>query len=120
MSRGEAGGAFGFHPDYPHPGLEMLQGECQAGHQPGAANGNNHSIHIRNLCGNFQAQGSLTGNDGGIVISVNVPEAFFSGDFIRTRARFGKIGAVQHDRGSKSPAIRHLRQRGKTGHHDGH
>ena len=76
---------------------QRFDGQRNSGDQTGAAHRNDDRIEIRNLLNDFEAHRSLAGDDGGIIVAVDVSETFFLSDFMRARFRFAEICSVEDD-----------------------
>lgn len=61
------GRALSLDADHPAGGLEVLDGIGNAADESAAADGDHHLAHIRQLLQDLQANGTLSGNDVGIV-----------------------------------------------------
>jgi hypothetical protein len=70
------------------------------------------------LLDNFEAHGSLPGNDRGIIVTVDVGEAFLLRDLVRVRFRFAEISPMQNDSRAEFLAIVYFHQRRKFRHHN--
>ena len=92
--------------------------ERDAGEQSAAAHRHNHGIDIRHLFDDFESHRALAGDDGRIVVAIDVGETFFLRDFVRARFRFAKIFSVQDDGRAEFLAIAHFNERREFRHHD--
>ena len=97
---------------------QAFHGEGDAGEQAAAAHRDDDGIEIWHLLDDFQSQRALTGDDGGIVVAVDVGQPAFFADAVRVRLRFGEIFSVQDDGRAELLAVADLDERRVFRHHD--
>ena len=78
----------------------------------------NDRVEIGHLRHDLESGCALPGDDGGIVVAVDVGEPFFLPHFMRVRFGLGKIFPVQNDGRAQFLAIVDLNEGRELRHHD--
>ena len=119
LGGGELGGAFGLDAENRDLRPQCLDGKRDPGEESGAADGNDDGFDVGHLFEDFQSHRALAGDDGGIVVTVNVGEAAFGGQRAGVFHRFEEAAAVEHDVGAEAAAGVALDEGRKAGHDHG-
>jgi hypothetical protein len=113
----KTGHVFGFYCDDFRLRPQCFHGKRNTRNQTGAANGHKNGIEIGNLPDNFEPDRSLSGNDGRVVVAVNIGEIFFRGDLVGTSFGFSEIFPVYHYVRAQSLTIVDFDERRVLRHH---
>jgi hypothetical protein len=114
---GEAGRRPGLDPDDLDPRPQRLGRDRDPGEEAGAADRADDGVGVAHLLEHLERHRALAGDDGGVVKTVDVGEAFRRRKLVGPRARLRKIPARHdHDR-AQFPAGAHLDERGVVRHH---
>lgn len=100
--------------------LQVFECRGDTRHQPAATDGDDDGVHVRHLLDYFQTERSLAGDDGQIVVAVDVSEGLLRRDFVRLRLGFPKAGSMHDNRRPRPTAVDLFYERGIRRHHDGH
>ena len=87
---------------------------------PPPPTGTTIASHVGRLLEDLERHRALAGDHVRVVERMDERQAFARGDRLGLGARFGQVGAVQHDRRAELAAVGHLDQRGELRHDDGH
>ena len=99
-------------------GRKVFTASETPGEQTGTAHRHDDGIEIRHLRDNLEPGRSLPGDDGGIVVAVDIGQPLLGRDLMGARFRFCEIPALQHNRRAKFLAVVDLDERGEFRHHD--
>ena len=87
---------------------QSFDGQRNSGEQTGTTDRNDQRVEVGNLLDNFESHRSLAGNDRGIIVPIDVGEAFFFCELECARFRFSEICSMKNDVSTKLLAGAHL------------
>mmetsp|Transcript_39458 Transcript_39458/g.100006 ORF Transcript_39458/g.100006 Transcript_39458/m.100006 type:complete len:332 (-) Transcript_39458:742-1737(-) len=115
---GEGGHARRLHPDDLHLGLDSLDGQRHARDEAAAAHRDDNGVQLVHLLQDLHADCARSGQDGRVVVSVDVRERVRISQFARLGKRLGEVLAGQHHVGAQRLAAADFGQRRRLRHDD--
>src|SRR4029077_14061188 len=88
-----------------------------ASEQTGAAYGNNYRFKVGNLLNDLEAHRSLSGNNRGIIVAVDIRKPFLRCDLVCVCSGFAEIRTVQDNSRTELLARAHLYEGRESGHY---
>jgi hypothetical protein len=99
-------------------GRKVFTASETPGEQTATAHRHDDRVEIRHLRDNLEARRSLTGDDRGIVVAVDIGQPLLGRDLMGARFSFCEIPALQHNRRASFLAVVDFNERGEFRHHD--
>ena len=112
------GGKFGLNANHLHIGIAQLDGGGDAADQSAAADRDKYGLDVRQVGEDFEADGSLAGNDLFVVVGRHDRVAVLGGQFLRTQAALFAAGTDGDDLRAERRGGFEFVLRSVAGHHD--